>query len=279
MVKKWKRLVYLVRYACSVYVVRNLWIHWFNPVYTVYFNWVFFPLKQAIRFPVFVYGCPKLFTQMGRMECVGKCYSGMIRLNVTIPGGPQYAAGNTQLNIWGRVIFRGKCEIGSGNKINVGRKGILDLGDGTKITTFCNVTAYSEIRIGAQSRIVHRCQVFDTNFHYIADFAHGIVRRWAHPIIIGSYCWICNSSTITGGARIPDKTIVASNSLVNKDMSQVPEESIIGGVPAKLLSSGYRKIENKRFEMEVSHFFETHPNVDLYKIPEGTLHEICDVAD
>ena len=156
---------------------------------------------------------------------------------------------------------------------------ILEIGTHFKIMDMCNIGCFQNISIGAQSWIVHRCQVFDTNFHYIADFAHGIVRRWAHPIIIGSYCWICNSSTITGGARIPDKTIVASNSLVNKDMSQIPEESIIGGVPAKLLSSGYRKIENKRFEMEVSHFFETHPNVDLYKIPEGTLHEICDVAD
>lgn len=70
------------------------------------------------------------------MECIDKCKTGMVRLNVTIPGGPQYAAGNSQLNIWGKVIFRGTCEIGSGNKINVGENGLLDLGDGTKITSF-----------------------------------------------------------------------------------------------------------------------------------------------
>lgn len=271
------KLINKIRKEYSLKIIRIFWCHWFNPIYTLYINFVFFPIRQAIKFPVFVYGWPKLFSQYGRMECIDKCKTGMVRLNVTIPGGPQYAAGNSQLNIWGKVIFRGTCEIGSGNKINVGENGLLDLGDGTKITSFCNVTAYSKISIGAQSWIAHRCQVFDTNFHYIADFNKNIVKKQATPIFIGEYCWICNSSTITGGAIIPDKTIVASNSLVGKDFSAIPSESIIGGIPAKLISTGYRKIESKNFLIRINNYFKENPDSIIFNFDQDTHHSICDV--
>lgn len=273
------KLINKIRKEYSLKIIRIFWCHWFNPIYTLYINFVFFPIRQAIKFPVFVYGWPKLFSQYGRMECIDKCKTGMVRLNVTIPGGPQYAAGNSQLNIWGKVIFRGTCEIGSGNKINVGENGLLDLGDGTKITSFCNVTAYSEIIIGSQSWIVHRCQLFDTNFHYIADFNKNIVKKLATPIFIGEYCWICNSSTITGGAIIPDKTIVASNSLVGKDFSAIPSESIIGGIPAKLISTGYRKIESKNFQTKINNYFKENPDSIKFTLNDDISHSFCNVDD
>lgn len=274
-----KRRIRRVRHLYSLWIVRNIWIHWFNPLYTFYFNIIFFPFRQAIRFPVFIYGWPKLFSQYGQMECIKSCKTGMVRLNLSIGGSPQYTVGNSELDIWGKVIFRGKCIIGSGNKINVGTRGLLDMGEGTKIMNFCNITAYSTIQVGAQSRIVHRCQILDTNFHYIADFKKGVVKKEAYPIIIGNYCWICNSTTVTGGTIIPNKTIVASNSLVNKDLSAIPEESIIGGTPAKLISTGYRKIESRKFESEVTTFFHEHPEVDFYQFSKDTNHNICDVDE
>lgn len=268
-----------IRRIYSLYVVRNLWVHWFNLLYTLYFNFVFFPFRQAVHLPVFVYGWPKLFSQYGRMECVGECKTGMVRLNLTIGGAPQYSAGNIELNIWGKVIFRGKCQIGSGSKLIVGEHGVLDLGKNIKIMNFCNCTAYSGIRIGAQTWIVHRCQLFDTNFHFMADFKHGVVKKQAQPIIIGDYCWICNSTTITGGTVIPDKTVVASNSLVNKDMSSIPEESIIGGIPAKLVSTGYRRIESSKMENMIRLYFMEHPEADVYVLPDNLSHTVCDVDE
>lgn len=268
-----------LREAYSDRILKKLWSHWFNPLYTIYFNFIFFPLRQAIKFPVFIYGWPKLFSQFGTMECIGKCETGMVRINVTIPYSPQCAVGNTQLNIKGKIIFRGKCEIGTGNKINVEKQGILELGDDTKILTFCNVSAYTKMSIGAHSRIAHRCQIFDANFHYVADFNKHIVRRFSRKIFIGEYCWICNSSTISSGAIIPDKTIVASNSLVGKDFSSIPPESIIGGIPAKLISTGHRRVESRKFLIKIMKFFEENPMCNQFNIDLDTPHSICDVDD
>lgn len=117
----------------------------------------------------------------------------------------------------------------------------------------------------------------DSNYHYMADFNNKIVKRHCAPIVIGSYCWICNSTTVTGGAVIPDKVIVSSNSLVNKDMSDVPEGAVIGGLPAKLLRTGVRRIENKAFEKVLNDYFANNEFADTYKLDASLPESICDI--
>ena len=211
------------------------------------------------------------------MDCKGECKYGMIELNRTMSGMPNHPGSSTAINNFGKIIFHGKCVIHTFNKINVAYGAILEFGKDTKIMCGVNITAYKRIHIGNYSWIVHRCQVMDTNFHYIADFKHHRVNRRYKPIEIGDYCWICNCSTVSGGAVIPNKTIVASNSLVNKDMSEVPEESIIGGQPAKLISTGFRRIDCKRFERQIEKWFSKHPEADFYPLNEDVNHSICDV--
>ncbi len=273
------RIIDKFRVGYSKIILRNFWSHWFNPLYTLYFNFIFFPFRQALRLPVFVFGWPRLYAQYGTMECVDRCKTGMVRLNVTIPGGPQYAAGHTQLNIWGKVIFRGYTRIGTGNRINVGRYGVLDMGNDSKIMNFCNITAYTRVTIGQHTRIVHRCQVMDSNYHYIADFNKRVIPNYSKPIQIGDYCWICNSTTIAGGAVLPDRTIVASNSLVSKDMSSIPADSLIGGIPAKLIGSGYRRVESEKLNKKLWHYFHDNPTERFYPLPPEADKTCCDVDE
>ena len=45
------------------------------------------------------------------------------------------------------------------------------------------------------------------------------------------------------GTKLPDRVIVTSNSLLNKDYtSSIPSYSLIGGIPAKLLRTNVRRI-------------------------------------
>lgn len=270
-------IIYKINLIFTLKLERLFFVKWFNPFATLYFYIRCLSFRDAIKIPVLIYGCPRFYSLYGKISFPEKCYFGMVKLNATIAGAPSYTGGNTELNIWGNIIFRGKCIIGTSNKINVGRGGILDMGDGTKIMHYCNITAYSTIKIGEQSWIVHRCQVLDTNFHYVADFNNHIVKQQYEPITIGTYCWICNSTTVTSGVIIPNKTIVASYSLVNKDFSSVPEESIIGGIPAKLIATGYRKIENRKFESEIINHFNDNPKDTIFRLPANIEHNCCDV--
>lgn len=270
------RIIKRIRIAYAEHIERFFYVNHYNILMTLYINLKMLPFRQAVRLPVSVYGWPRLYSLYGNFSCE-KCYFGMVQLNKSVTGSPGACGGPLELNLWGEVKFRGKCEICSGSKITVGNNAVLDMGEGSRILHQCNIAAYCGITVGAQSWIVHRCQLVDTNFHFIADFSKGHVNNIARPIKIGEYCWICNSSTITGGAIIPDKTIVASNSLVGKDFSDIPSESIVGGVPARLISTGYRKIDNTKWEGEIKKYFATHKDAPYFEFDNNVSHDICNI--
>ena len=206
------------------------------------------------------------------MKVEGKISFGMIAFNKTRPTSPSNMGVQSEILNQGLIIFHGRGVIGTGNKIRVAAKAVLDIGARFKITDFVNIGCYTRIDIGEQSWVVHRCQLLDANYHYIANFKKGIIPKWAKPISIGKGCWICNSTTVTGGAVIPDFTIVASNSLVNKDFSNIEQSSMIGGCPAKYLATGFRRVENPNCEHAISQFYFDNSDV-IFHIPESMTPE------
>ena len=54
-------------------------------------------------------------------------------------------------------------------------------------------------------------------------------------IIVGDNCWIGSGVVFLDGASIANGCVVAANAVITK---QFPENSIVGGVPAKII--GYR---------------------------------------
>ena len=70
----------------------------------------------------------------------------------------------------------------------------------------------------------------------------------SRPIIIGNNCWIGNRTTINPGTIIPDFTIVTSNSLVNKDYSDIDPYTLIGGLPCKVIKSGIVRVWDRKIE-------------------------------
>ncbi len=259
-------------------IERTLASNWFNPLYTLYLNFRSFPFKQAIRIPVFVYGFPHFYCLSGIMIVDGKVSTGMIKFNQTKPGAPSNMAVKSELNNEGTIIFRGKGLIGTGNKICVFQGATLDLGKNFKITDMCNIGCFTSIKIGDQSWIVHRSQVLDSNYHYVANFLTRTVPKNAKPIHIGRDCWISHSSTISGGAVLPDFTIVASNSLVGKDFSSIPTNSMIGGTPARLITTGVRRINNSSIEKEIINHYNQNPNI-LYSIPQDDDPDLYSFVD
>jgi acetyltransferase-like isoleucine patch superfamily enzyme len=229
-----------------------------------------------------VYGWPKLFAQFGSMECRGVCHAGMIKFNISYSAGPQFTAGNTELMLYGKIVFNFKkksdyVEIGSGCKINVLDRGEFVIGANTKIANFCNVTVFGKLEMGDVVRIAHRCQIMDSNYHYMLNMANMEVLQNFAPIKIGNYCWVGNSTTITGGAFIPNKVIVASNSLINKDLSFVQENSIIGGVPTRVLRTDVRRIDNVLLEKQLNLFFQKNPEKRSYTIDSAFSSDVCNI--
>lgn len=247
--------------------------NWFNPLYTFWLNFRSFPLRQAVCLPIFVYGRPRLYCLTGDMYVEGPIRPGMITFNQCKYGAPSLMSVQSEMVNQGSIIFRGSGLIGTGTKIRVASKGTLTIGNDFKIADMSNVGCFSQVVIGEHTRIAHRCQILDSNYHYIANFNKRVIPKRTNPIAIGSGCWICNSTTVTGGAVIPDYTIVTSNSLVNKDFSQIEQGSLIGGIPAKYIASGFRRVENRKIEHRVNIFYAQR-NASLYPIPEDVTEDL-----
>lgn len=152
-----ERIDYLFGFG---FLERSFYSNWFNPFLTLWLNLRSFPLYQAYRFPIFVYGRPRIYGLSGCMEIIGRVSTGMIKFNQTKPGAPSNMDVQSEIQNRGKIFFRGKGFIGTGTKINVMLNATLDLGENFKITDMCNVGCFSRILIGTQSRITHRCQIY-----------------------------------------------------------------------------------------------------------------------
>lgn len=112
----------------------------------------------------------------------------------------------------------------------------LSIGNNVFINAYCHIACAEAINIGNNVLIASKV--------YIADHAHGksdmeslkrapINRRLiTKPISIGDNVWIGEGASILMGVIIGDNCIIGANALVNKSF---PPNSVIGGVPAKLI--------------------------------------------
>ena len=72
-------------------------------------------------------------------------------------------------------------------------------------------------------------------------------------MIIGSFNWICNNTSVKAGVKTPDHTIAASSSVLTKDYTQIIKPySIIGGCPAKLIKENCSRVFDVNVEKELT---------------------------
>lgn len=185
-------------------LIRNLTGHWFNPFATLYINFFSFPFQQAIKFPMFVYGAPGLYHVVGDMRIIGNVKTGMIEFNKNQHLNPPHQLANSELSNLGTIVFHGKARIGCATRILVQKNALLELGANVIIGDNINLGCHQYISIGERTRIAHRCQIQESNHHFIANMSTRTVKPCTRPISIGRGCWICNSTTLTAGATIPD---------------------------------------------------------------------------
>jgi acetyltransferase-like isoleucine patch superfamily enzyme len=56
----------------------------------------------------------------------------------------------------------------------------------------------------------------------------------SHPIVIGKNVWVGANTTILAGVTVGENSVIAAGAVVTKD---VPPNTIVGGVPAKIIKS------------------------------------------
>lgn len=133
---------------------------------------------------------------------------------------------------YGRLTLGRWVWIGKGNALRC-HEGNLKIGDKVVFGGKNTINCYLDIEVGDE------CIFAD--WIYVCDFDHkyddmqvpiknqGIVKS---PVKVGANCWVGEKSTVLRGVTIGEGCVIASHALVNRD---VPPNSIVGGVPARVL--------------------------------------------
>lgn len=242
--------------------------NWFNPLLTLWINLRSMPFTKAIRFPIFVYGRPKLYSTTGKVEIKDNLKIGMIKFNQSNAYRPGNSTLKSEFFNRGLIVFNGPCTIGTGNKIAVYKEGVFEIGKHSLISEMCIISCFKNIKIGNYFRVAHRSQIMDSGFHYVANFNTGKIPNHTKPITIGDYCWVANTCSLMGGTVLPNHTIVASNSVVNKSYGDIKERSFIAGAPAKVKAENLYRVYNPMINTLLYEFFQENPPTQVYTQPE-----------
>ena len=114
----------------------------------------------------------------------------------------------------------------------------IHLGEHVFINACCHFQDQGGITVGDDCLIGHNV-VFATLNHFIEPAERASMHP--APIVLGKKVWVGSNSTILQGVTIGDNSIIAAGSVVTKD---VPANTIVGGVPARIL----RNLDVKEIE-------------------------------
>ena len=151
------------------------------------------------------------------------------------------------------IINEGKIQIGNSFSANSGKNanpiggdtmlrlivrknGNLKIGKHVGISN-STIVCKNEIEIGDFVLIGGGCKIWDTDFHSIGAMERmhkGDLKVKSTQISIGNYAFIGGSSTILKGVTIGNHSIVATGSVVTKN---IPDNEIWGGNPARFIKT------------------------------------------
>lgn len=207
-------------------------------------NFKCLPFKQAVKLPIDVYGKLRIISLRGSISLKSEqIKTGMIKLGSQ--GRDMFPIDPVILDVRGSLEFNGSFYIGCGSTIRVEEGGNLLIGDKSRIGAQSIVFCQQSIKLGNQVEVSWRCQMMDTDRHEVIDINTGFKGKKDIPIQIGDNVWVGNNVLMNKGTIIPSNTIVASYTLCNKDYNSMGENNILGGIPAKVISTGKRRVWEK----------------------------------
>lgn len=226
---------------------------------TLLINFMAFPFKTAIKFPILIYGPCKISNLSGKINIDEKCVRrGILKIGICDASrsffSKSYLRITGVLNIYGQVVKR------RGGSIFIGDNSTLDLYDEAYIGDNVTIIVQDHVTIGKSVRIANDVLIMDSDFHYVLNMNNGVVKDNHAPVFVGDNCWIGGSCVIKKGTKLPKGTILTGPfSMVSKDYSHIPEYSIIGGCPAKPISSGFRRVNNPKSDCIIQeHYLSTN---------------------
>lgn len=206
-----------------------------NWIKTLYFNLKMFPFATARKLPVIFYGSVKIKSLKGNFIIHAPIERGMIGF------GQPYeiitrSKRTAEFYLEGEIVVKGYVQFGIDYFVHVTEGARLQLGNMASLGNNGKIICTNAITLGDFARIGFESQLMDSTFHQMIDTNTGERLPMTAPIKIGYYNYIGNRVTIMSKTVTPDYCTVSSNSHLNRDYSNLGKNTMVGGIPAKLVS-------------------------------------------
>lgn len=219
---------------------------------SIFFNFYYLPFRQAIKIPIILY-YPRFYALKGKVYITSSTIKfGMIRMGLFNSPILQ-KKGVSWMNEGGTVIFRGTACFGAGSVIKIGsnQRAVLEFGNNFGNAIAVNIDCNYSIILGNNVRMGWDTIIMDSAMHRLKTSNGNYTGRGYEKVVIGDDNWITTKCIVLSGVKTPNKCVIATNSLLNKDYSNYPEYSLFAGIPAKHIKTGiWRDINDNNIKYE-----------------------------
>jgi hypothetical protein len=195
---------------------------------TLYFNFHYFPFRDAIRLPVFLYKGVKLKSTKGTIELdFSPIEPGRVQIGKA-KYGFQTKHDHT---IWeqggGTVVFGQGVSFGRGTFFSMSENSALKFEKNVAFGGNDKIICKKSIVIGENTKVAWNVHIIDTDYHPTINTVFNTKNCAEKPIMIGSHNWLGFGSTLLKGSVTPNHCIVAANTTVNANYSGAGENIIL----------------------------------------------------
>ncbi len=204
----------------------------FNIFHTLYFNFRYLPLRQAVHLPV----------RVTNDLCIEKLHRGQIVIEDIAKGKIQIGRGKSPglqafrsrilIGNGSKIVFRGKAIISQGTVLRCDKNSSIEFGNNFYCNSNCYIRSTSKISFGDNCALGWNITLNTSDGHPI--WHHGEKVIGEGPIIVGDNVWITSDASLLKGSVISNHCIVAQKAVVTQAFSE--EHCLIGGIPAKVVA-------------------------------------------
>lgn len=198
---------------------------------SIFYNFYLFPFKQAIKLPLLISRRTRIKIPGGGIRLIGDIFPGMVQIGFGDVGTVDTWSDRTIVEIekGGCLICTGRTYFGTGSRIVIGKEGKIKCKGDFTTTARSSFICFKEMIFGKKVLISWDCLFMDTDFHKL--IINNQIVNQPEIISIGDNVWIGCRSTVLKGTFIPNGSVVAAGSLLNKKYTK--ENAIYAGVPGK----------------------------------------------
>lgn len=201
---------------CIITGIREL-----NLFSTIYLNFITFPFKKAVRFPILIFGKISIKNaRKGKMVFNCPLKTGTLQIGKSGLGFLDKKNCLTKWNISGTLYVYGRASIGQGCCLEVGEKAVMILGRDFIVTGRSVILCTNRITFGDECLLSWDLLIMDTDWHSVISTADNRILNPSKPINVGNHVWIGCRSVILKGVSISDNVVVAANSVISRNIDK-----------------------------------------------------------